>query len=107
MSIFDDEDMPDEDVKTPVFRQIPITRYPPANAHEFENRYRCIEARHEGRLYNSWVDGTFCMCGRVVWPGDRTVRLSEYERAEANADRPDGVGHAARAFLNRAHGGAE
>lgn len=91
------------EIGTPRLRQVPITAFPPANGYEIENRYRCIDARHEGRTYNSWVDGTFCLCGRVVWPGNTAVPVTRYERAEADADRTDTVGTAARNYLNTIH----
>lgn len=85
--------------------QVPITRYPPATAREVERRYRCIEARHEGRTYNPNADATWCLCGRAVRSGDVAVWMSDYERAEFSAIRPDAVGREARAFLDAVHGG--
>ncbi len=63
-------------------RQIPITKYPPATAQEVETRYRCIDSRHEGRTYNSTADATWCLCGRVIRPGNVSRWYSPYERAE-------------------------
>lgn len=88
----------------PVFRQTRIGLCHPPTLHEIETRYRCIEAHHEGRLYNPAIGGTFCMCGRVVWPGDVAVRLSPYERAENDVGRRDEVGRGARAYLDQVHG---
>lgn len=90
-------------MRAPRFRQVPITRYPPATAHEIEARYRCIEARHEGRTYNPWSDETYCLCGRAVRPGNVAHWYSPYERAEADRSRPDAVGRSARAYLDRVH----
>ncbi|MGW4720726.1 hypothetical protein [Nocardia sp. NPDC004260] len=89
---------------TAIFRQRPTTFHPPAFPFEVENRYRCIDARHEGVLYNPANDRTYCLCGRVIRPGDCGRRLSPYERAEADSSRPDVVGHEARAYLDRVHG---
>lgn len=71
----------------------------PPTAQEVERRYRCIEAQHEGVTYNPVQDATWCLCGRAVRSGDRGRGLSPYERAEAAASRPDGVGGAGRAYL--------
>lgn len=84
-------------------RQIPIRHYIGDQGRGVELRYRCIEARHEGRTYNSNADATWCLCGRVIRPGDTAVRMSVYERAEFNALRPYSVGIAARAYLNEVH----
>ena len=91
-------------MRAPRFRQIPITNYPPATAHEVEQRYRCIEARHEGRTYNPWSDETWCLCGRAAWPGNVARWYTAYERAEVDSGRPDAVGRQARTYLNQAHG---
>ncbi|MEU9515887.1 hypothetical protein [Micromonospora sp. NPDC048169] len=85
-------------------KQIPITCYPPATAHEIEQRYRCIDARHEGRTYNPVQDKTWCLCGRVIRPGDVSRWNSAYESAEFSAGRPDAVGREARAYLDAVHG---
>jgi hypothetical protein len=71
-----------------------------------ETRYRCIDARHEGVLYNPANDRTYCLCGRVIRPGDCGRRPSPYERAEADSVRPDVVGREARAHLDRVYGWA-
>jgi hypothetical protein len=88
----------------PVFRQKRIGLCHPPKPHEIENRYRCIEARHEGVLFNPSANATWCLCGRVIRPGDCGRWPSPYERAEADASRPDEVGRRAREFLARAHG---
>lgn len=90
----------------PVFRQRPITLHRPATSYEIETRYRCIDARHEGRLYNNHADATYCLCGRVVRPGDCGRWPTQYERAEANSSRTGLVGDEARAYLDRMHGRA-
>jgi len=94
-------------VTGPRFRQIPITKYPPATVQEIETRYRCIDSRHEGRTYNPNADKTWCLCGRVIRPGNVSRWYSPYERAESRAHRPDVVGREAREFLDRAHGRGE
>lgn len=90
--------------REPIFRQcrIGISRRP--TPYEIEARYRCIEAHHEGVLYNPAADVTYCLCGRAIRPGDCGRRLSVYERAEADAARPDVIGIEARAYLDRVHG---
>ncbi len=73
-------------------------------AHEIERRYRCIDARHEGVLYNPVQDATWCLCGRAVRPGDCGRWPTAYERAESAVGRPDAVGREARAYLDAVHG---
>lgn len=88
----------------PRFRQVRIALAGPPTPREIELRYRCIEARHEGVLYNRANDATYCMCGRAVRPGDCGRLLTAYERAEHDAVRMDLVGVQARAYLDRVHG---
>ncbi|MBF6515564.1 hypothetical protein IU421_14925 [Nocardia cyriacigeorgica] len=88
----------------PRFRQVRIALAGVPTPREIEVRYRCIEARHEGVLYNSAANATYCMCGRAVRPGDCGRLLTLYERAERDASRMDGVGAHARAYLDRVHG---
>lgn len=88
----------------PRYTQIRIGLAYPPTPHEMETRYRCIEARHEGVLYNSNADATFCLCGRAVRQGDCGRRPSRYEWAEQQASRPDPVGTEARRFLDIVHG---
>jgi hypothetical protein len=83
----------------PRYRQVRIGLCHPPTPHEMEARYRCIDARHEGVLHNSNADATWCLCGRVVRPGDCGRRLSLYERAESDCNRRDEVGRKARAYL--------
>ncbi|NEW42756.1 hypothetical protein GV794_02115 [Nocardia cyriacigeorgica] len=88
----------------PRFRQVRIGVGCSATPREIEIRYRCIEARHEGLLYNRANNATYCMCGRAVWPGDCGRLLTAYERAERDAVRMDSVGVQARSYLDRVHG---
>ena len=87
--------------------QIPIIHYPDDRGRSVERRYRCIEARHEGRTYNPTQDETWCLCGRVVRPGDVAVWLSTYEQAEVDRARTDAVGILARSYLDEVHGVVE
>jgi cytochrome c-type biogenesis protein CcmH/NrfG len=86
-----------------VFRQKRTGLATPPTGYELENRYRCIEARHEAVNYNPQQDRSWCLCGRVIRDG-RGRALTAYERAEQAAGRPDLVGREARAFLNAVHG---
>ncbi|MFD8248157.1 hypothetical protein [Nocardia sp. NPDC059691] len=78
------------------------------DAQRIERRYRCIDTRHAGHLYNSAVDKTWCRCGWIVRSGYHvTTSLSRYERAETDWCRMDGVGRQARDYLASVHGGGK